>query len=781
MHITKVIINDFFSFKNNFTVEINKDKNIIVGTNGTGKSNFMYLIYLTLKGDTQELQKYKSSDNSRIEITLELNENETMLFESYVVINFLLECRILEGNFIEVLCDKLDKLYQFMNEQQYLSKIVLTYSDNNIGINTYDQNVDNIHKSNYFNEIFNEIKNISGATENLYGYIQVEKLRNTKLWDVWKTYKDNVIDVCDYSTHYSNGYLHNTGRSTITKLIKDYLSQHIIYLTNDNRSNNNYGELFEFVEKQQPKLTSIYLNMNDLIKIIKYKGIDNYNISYSLLQKIKEFDNSFRIKNIIFENMIQYSDLIDKINEKLNMIIGNNSKFKLEVYDYLPESKIASFSQVAIYPNHTNVRRLLTAEFPNINANDLKSLNITSEELRKLNKSKMKCTFDSDYVLSKNGQEYYKCSSGEKDLIEFLTSYLDTSSNILLIDEPCRKLASQNKERLRKYVLEEDNNKQIIMVTHDSEMVSIKTCENIIKFGLKDNITTVHTLSFLDETDKDKHKRLNTSKLKLLVKYKNVLFARRCLLVEGPTDYKFFNAFLKINPSNDYYVVDTGTKQDNLWKILNELNIEFKIIYDVDRLFMREQKNSPTTNIINTGEIQILKEILCDEAKYNDLEEHFISIINDKGDFNMLKFLELTNNKILVWNKKIDALEGVGKLIFGNGFIKKNWNKKSEADVLCSINKYYGNCKKTENMCTILVLLFKKNNVSIGDINKILNIVKEYCNMYTKDEAFTTLEQFLGRADDNINDNDSGSDDDYVIDDSIKEDINKEIKRNDKR
>lgn len=50
MYISKVIITNFKSFKNTFTLELNQGLNILVGNNETGKSTILEAIHLTLSG-----------------------------------------------------------------------------------------------------------------------------------------------------------------------------------------------------------------------------------------------------------------------------------------------------------------------------------------------------------------------------------------------------------------------------------------------------------------------------------------------------------------------------------------------------------------------------------------------------------------------------------------------------------------------------------------------------------------------------------------------------------
>src|SRR5690606_3338820 len=133
-------------------------------------------------------------------------------------------------------------------------------------------------------------------------------------------------------------------------------------------------------------------------------------------------------------------------------------------------------------------------------------------------------TEDSDCIIdeysyqvtaTKKGK-YHDCSNGEKELIDFLGQYFSNTNvnNILLIDEPCTKLSSQNKSRLRD-IIYKYNKKQIIMITHDSELIDINICRNIIHFSLNG-----HT------TKRKYFKYIKREQNKLLFEYPKILFAK---------------------------------------------------------------------------------------------------------------------------------------------------------------------------------------------------------------------------------------------------------------
>jgi putative ATP-dependent endonuclease of OLD family len=50
MHISKIIISNFKSYREPFHLELNKGLNILVGNNETGKSTILEAIHLALSG-----------------------------------------------------------------------------------------------------------------------------------------------------------------------------------------------------------------------------------------------------------------------------------------------------------------------------------------------------------------------------------------------------------------------------------------------------------------------------------------------------------------------------------------------------------------------------------------------------------------------------------------------------------------------------------------------------------------------------------------------------------
>ena len=82
MNINKVKINGFSSFYDFKIKKISDRENIIIGTNGTGKTNFLNLVTTALSPNHQHLlhNMFKKQRGVYIEIYIKLSESNLLLF-----------------------------------------------------------------------------------------------------------------------------------------------------------------------------------------------------------------------------------------------------------------------------------------------------------------------------------------------------------------------------------------------------------------------------------------------------------------------------------------------------------------------------------------------------------------------------------------------------------------------------------------------------------------------------------------------------------------------------
>lgn len=190
---------------------------------------------------------------------------------------------------------------------------------------------------------------------------------------------------------------------------------------------------------------------------------------------------------------------------------------------------------------------------------------------------------------SKN--DYYPCSYGEEELLNFLGNYYNDDSKIILVDEICSHLSSQNKKTFRNMFLNKTRDKQTIMVTHDIEL--IKSDSNLIYIYINNK----GTQSVVIKEIQQKHHCIR----RIIDNKPEILFSSKCFFVEGYTDKIFFDVFLKRHNIYDYIVIDIGGKTFNINKICSILNLDYKILYDTDFAtdFLMEETNRNKLNKSN--------------------------------------------------------------------------------------------------------------------------------------------------------------------------------------
>lgn len=309
---------------------------------------------------------------------------------------------------------------------------------------------------------------------------------------------------------------------------------------------------------------------------------------------------------------------------------------------------------------------------------------------------------ETGYKTSVSSSNYYNikentkhvCSYGEIELINFLTLYYSNKQTIMLLDEPFNHLSYQLKLAIFRLLL--CVKKQIIFITHNIEFVQPQE-SYIIYFGIvkNENKTTLNVIYFPKTTIIGKNEFDDTV---LLTEYKEMLFAKKCLLVEGKSDHKFIKALFECYNVHDYCIFELGGCTGTCYKILDKLKIPYKILFDYDVI---ETECDNSKNKRANKYLKLMK-ISVDECKkcFNGDYDKYLESININPIYN-----------VYFWNSEIKKLEGVIKhiekqneLSFGESIIKHNVDldnikiqMKYVAYVECinMINKY----KKSKYEC----------------------------------------------------------------------------------
>lgn len=232
-------------------------------------------------------------------------------------------------------------------------------------------------------------------------------------------------------------------------------------------------------------------------------------------------------------------------------------------------------------------------------------------------------------------------------------------------------------------------------MTHDIELVDPQM-QNILHFHMKNDITNYINI----------HKFSSPLK-KVIEESKEILFSKKCLFVEGYADYKVFKCFLEYKKNNDYNVIPMGGCGNQIWYIMNKLNVDYKIIFDMDKL---NRGKSALVNFIINHKIDILEKLDFDislsfikqkiqnirlgKIPYFYSAMFYLSIDNclfndvllsekDKKSITPKKIMDLHNCIIHTNNKLFDD------------FDVRSQNKQSiDVNIKIFINKYIEMCKK---------------------------------------------------------------------------------------
>lgn len=552
MHIKKVTINDIYSF-HNFEIELDNLQNIIVGTNGCGKTNFLEIIdNVIMSLDNKNKDPFENiTSNGKVIILIKFNDEEIKFLKAIYIFSCLAKMTNRNVQYKWIITEIM-KLNFFPNE------ITISYEKKRI----YDKTCIKFNcctcDTNYCNKEDcekNQITNIFGV---LYNNRQNQN-KNTELNSMFEKLK-----------------------------IPDFNNQHIDTI-------NNMDEISYFVEiiNGNPDIFKILYNGKTICNIIETP--DDEKITWNNLQKIIPHSKNFNeiLKKYIINNS-KYLCL-EKCNSAID-IIRYMEKYEDDfssIKNQLPTLKTIYQSNL-LYNFISNICN----EY-NIKNNLYFLKNNSRETFKKIQQTFTQVTQKNfDIILHKNGtiHDYtyvirndnneYDCSYGENELINFLCNYYGDNYDIILIDEPCSHLSSQNKNHLKNILKNEK--KQLICVTHDIELID--DSQNLIHFRMENNTTNNININILfQENDQQKLK-------KNIFDHPELLFSDKILFVEGYSDYRFMKEFCQIFNINDYkIIIMDGCKNNNIWEICEKLKIQYKIIYDFDVL----QSNNKTEETYN--------------------------------------------------------------------------------------------------------------------------------------------------------------------------------------
>jgi len=751
-YISKVTIKNVLSFKD-FTVELKPGMNMIVGCNGAGKSNFLKILDAVINGNDIFLNKIMNM-NSKIIINFEYDN-----YEGNYKDNFFVQwiCHIKNGtcyhdnfefmkdknmfkNMLMVIKKKKNKnirkdilvdnndfcYYIHVDTNRLCKKIDSSY------VEDVEKKNEKIDDDNFKNqcmkitscepELENKLFEMEAKPRNHTGHnftCQLYKLRDSNKIKFFSQLKirslkdlfDNyikcislIMETNNYETNIKNEIKFNI--NTIDCFLKSDHNCNLIKLKKRNKLNDEFDyNLDNNLPCNDVKLYTPCLKLRIMFL--------TESLNRDIIDNIIKNNNYMKLGNKLYESLKYNNDtnnLYKQVNDQFKQIFDKN--FEIKIND---EIKIEHVK--LILKNHN---------FP------LDYTNITKE----INQN-CDFTFDFDLIDSKTKTIL---SDGEKECIFFLTAYYSKDSNILMMDEPFTHLHYQAKFEIIKILHSKDKGikSQMIMVTHDTEMIIHDNIDNIIRL-------------YMDDIEGSKCNTLSLSKnyhdTKMIFENPKILFSKKCLIVEGYHDYRFMVEFLKVIKNTDYCVVEDSGKNSKLYEILDKLKIPHKRIFDADVIYNKEYKK--------LGKFSPKNKCTKEHVNNNKITDH----INKYNDHNIEILYKLLNNKILIWDKYIQDIEGLGRQLFPDDF-KKNMKNDKKKD-----SKYDDviNCLKVNNTDqhyqTIIKKCLKndKYNEDVKYLRKHNILIKILDKVNNMDDEINDMNNETNNIENNIDDNLDGN------------------------
>ena len=814
--IERIQICGFCSFDMKDHIDIN-NINIIVGPNGSGKTNFLNIIDKAFN-DPTSLKDYINNDKDKKIISIILKPSMLLSEEINKIIINMLICEISQHQRNQG--TKLN--YEFI-----IKKISESKCSDVIKIECiYDSKHDIIHRNIYckgehfMNSDTTENEGFVKITEsNTHTLIMLKNMvgimcptdnvneRGSNIKEFFTQINENHLDML--SDLFKNILMKLKINYDVTKTKNEYIKQirelyeiffDIDAIDDESRNIPKFRPTIENLLKNNPihdeSMKCIEELNTILCNIVKYISNSKYK-TRKIIQD--EIDNIINIKNNASINFKNINMMIDELNITVGKI-NNNFNTRKNIFE--------------IKNNNEYDYEKIQTDFGVITGKEFTIIRHDDDNYE-----------DYEYYIIQEENKYF-CSSGEIELIEFLAFHCINNNEIYLIDEPCVHLSYTNMQKLTAIDMFKNPNSQLIIITHNRDMINILNCVDVLHFKLDKSGKTVfkdiiikkqnnsrlivdkkndefkippneeqnaephneplvgqrdehhekqcdghheglHEGGLHDEICKVMHKKIDLKrerekgntitkrneiakekkeeneneekKKKIIIENTSILFCDYCVLVEGYYDLRFFTCLLnsKFNTENKMItIIVRDGKLTPIDKNLDELSVDYHMIFDFDKLYNKVTKNiksidrtksynfmhvacelaineknndnkkmEPISNIIVDKLCKLLNDTNGNLFKLDDkITYTHINIKDDKlkifiKDENNINYIDLMNKKCLIWNENIIDLEGFASLLLKTTDMFANSEDICEKEFkFCDIPKKYHTIKRDHCM-----------------------------------------------------------------------------------
>ncbi|WP_226997577.1 AAA family ATPase [Streptococcus periodonticum] len=227
----------------------------------------------------------------------------------------------------------------------------------------------------------------------------------------------------------------------------------------------------------------------------------------------------------------------------------------------------------------------------------------------------------------KQFEDLHNQGDGIRNAVAVLASLIVNEHSLFLIDEPETFLHPPQARVLGKNIVRLSEGKQLFISTHNIDFIRGVLEEDssrvkIIKIDRYDNNNTFNSI------DNDSIKKISNDRNLKYTNILNGLFYNQVVLCENESDCKFYSAvldheFLAIYQNTLFCAVGGKEQFKKIVPLLKELNIEYKIIADIDLI----SNTDSLKQLLNSIESQCYKRI---EKQHKQFLENFEREMNSQ-------------------------------------------------------------------------------------------------------------------------------------------------------
>jgi len=453
--IDRIKISGFISFEN-FNIKLKQVENIIVGTNGAGKTSFIELVNLAMSSDFEHLDKYITFSNNKqyIEIHLKFYEDDLKLLNKLFILFFVHKYVYESNSNPNINYDMMIEIASLFNLFGEGLIILCEYNNGTINRKLLTpscecENVTNILNQNHwgnskclikdlhciFGEYIKAKQYIDSISENP---LQLSNL----LQELSKNYKGLLkfcVDLGIIETNNCNVELNNENY----EIQKNKIEELIRLFTND-----------EKIDQQQKsnivikKLFDKEIMCNEILSLIRNHLENNFENRDDIKRFIESADNNI-YGNILckhIESLVSCVQLYEPIHNydifeelcKYENIKFYNGKHHTNNIINISTALYDLFLEINVgYETRYNVHGLKNDD-PKVFQKLQKDFNlITGKQFDVFLENENNVIDYGYYIISEEHKDKYRCSYGERELIEFIYNYHNEDTHITIIDEPC--------------------------------------------------------------------------------------------------------------------------------------------------------------------------------------------------------------------------------------------------------------------------------------------------------------------------------------------------------